>query len=156
MFFLIVMVILFNAIAYFIPKRLTPIEILTTTLFATLLQLLTDTYLSLKYDYYGYFDKGPDWATIIYIIGIYPAINVIFLNFFPYKNSLMKKIVYIFIWGVIAMVYETLFIWSGTFYLNGWKQAYSIFTYPVLYVILMLFHKFMVKIIDKSKRIRND
>ncbi|CAI9394993.1 CBO0543 family protein [Niallia sp. HCP3S3_B10] len=110
MFFLILMVILFNTIAYFIPKRLTAIELLTTTLFATFLQLVTDTFLDLKYDLYGYFRIGVDWESLIYIGGIYPAINVIFLNYFPYKSGLHKKIVYIFTWGVIAMVYETLFI----------------------------------------------
>ncbi|MEQ2464800.1 hypothetical protein ACTQ5K_25105 [Niallia sp. Sow4_A1] len=59
------MVILFNAIAYFIPKRLTAIELLTTTLFATFLQLVTDTFLDLKYDLYGYFRIGVDWESLI-------------------------------------------------------------------------------------------
>ncbi|MEQ2464799.1 CBO0543 family protein [Niallia sp. Sow4_A1] len=88
--------------------------------------------------------------------GIYPAINVIFLNYFPYKSGLHKKIVYIFTWGVIAMVYETFFIYTGTFYLNGWKQFYSIFTYLVLYVFLMLFHKLTVRMIERSRRERSD
>lgn len=154
MLVLILIVILFNGIAFFIPKRLTPIEMLTTTLFAMFLQLITDTYLDLKYDLYGYFRKGADWESFIYILGIYPAINVIFLNYFPYKEGVKTKIIYVFIWGVIAMVYETIFIWSGTFYLNGWKQIYSVFTYPVLYVILMLFHQFSVKMIEKSTRDR--
>lgn len=58
MLVLILIVLLFNTIAYSIPKRLTPIEMLTTTLFAMLIQLLTDIYLSLKYNIYGYFEKG--------------------------------------------------------------------------------------------------
>ncbi|MEK4870675.1 MULTISPECIES: hypothetical protein [Bacillaceae] len=57
MLVLILIVILFNGIAFFIPKRLTPIEMLTTTLFAMFLQLITDTYLDLKYDLYGYFRR---------------------------------------------------------------------------------------------------
>ena len=59
------MVILFNAIAYFIPKRLTAIELFTTTLFVTFLQLVTDTFLDLKYDLYGYFRIGVDWESLI-------------------------------------------------------------------------------------------
>lgn len=152
MLVLILIVLLFNTIAYSIPKRLTPIEMLTTTLFAMLIQLLTDIYLSLKYNIYGYFEKGPDWESFIYILGIYPAVNIIFLNCFPYKKRLRNKVVYVFVWVVLAMIFETIFIWSGTFYLNGWKQSYSIFTYPVLYVTLLLFHQFTVKLVKRSRR----
>ena len=49
MLVLILIVILFNG--------MTPIEMLTTTLFAMFLQLITDTYLDLKYDLYGYFRR---------------------------------------------------------------------------------------------------
>ena len=152
MLILILIVILFNTVAYFIPKRLTPIEMLTTTLLAMLLQLLTDNYLSLKYDLYGYFDKGADWESLIYIFGIYPAINIIFLNFFPYKKGWKKQVLYLFVWSVIAMVYEAIFIWSGTFYLNGWRRIHSIFTYPVLYFVLLLFHSFTLKMTEKSRK----
>lgn len=156
MLILILIVIVFNVTAFLIPKRLTAIEMLTTTLFAMFLQLITDNYLSLKYHLYGYFNKGADWGSVIYFFGIYPAINIIFLNFFPYKKGFKKKVLYLFIWGVIAMVYETIFIWSGTFYLNGWKQSYSLVAYPVLYVILILFHKFTMKIIEKSRNERGN
>ena len=155
MLVLILIVLLFNMIAFLIPKRISPIEILTTTLFAMLIQLLTDIYLSLKYNIYGYFEKGPDWESFIYILGIYPAVNIIFLNYFPYKKRPRNKVLYVFVWVVIAMVFETIFIWSGTFYLNGWKQSYSIFTYPVLYVMLLLFHQLTVKWMKRSRKESN-
>lgn len=155
MLVLILIVLLFNMIAFLIPKRISPIEILTTTLFAMLIQLLTDIYLSLKYNIYGYFEKGPDWESFIYILGIYPAVNIIFLNYFPYKKRPRNKVLYVFVWVVIAMVFETIFIWSGTFYLNGWKQSYSIFTYPALYVMLLLFHQLTVKWMKRSRKESN-
>lgn len=105
------------------PKRLSAIELLTTTLFAMYLQLMTDVFLSLKYNLYGYFDKGVDWATLIYMFGIYPAINVLFLNYYPYKNKIIKSALYILVWSIFAMVYETIFLWSGTFYIEGWKRV---------------------------------
>lgn len=122
-------------------KRLSPIELLTTTLFALYLQLITDVFLSLKYNLYGYFDVGVDWGALIYIFGIYPAINVIFLNYYPYKSGVIKSGLYILAWSIFAMVYETIFIWSGTFYIEGWKQIYSLILYPILYIILMVFHR---------------
>ncbi|GKU82596.1 CBO0543 family protein [Niallia sp. NCCP-28] len=151
MLFLIITVIVFNLIAYFIPKRISPIELLATTLFASYLQILTDVYLGLKYHLYGYFDKGVDWDTLLYIFGIYPAINVIFLNYYPYGKTLYKQAIYILCWSILAMVYETIFIWSGTFYLNGWKQDYSVIVYPILYTILMVFHSVTIRCIKKSK-----
>jgi hypothetical protein len=141
MLILIVTVIVFNLIAYIIPKRISKLEILTTTLFASYLQVMADIYLCLKYDFYGYFDKGVDWGTLIYIFGIYPAINIVFLNYYPYGKILYKQAVYILGWSILAMLYETLFIWSGTFYLNGWKHIYSLIVYPILYIFLMSFHK---------------
>ncbi|MEK4870696.1 hypothetical protein [Niallia sp. FSL W8-1348] len=49
MLFLFVTVIIFNLIAYLIPKRISPMVLLATTLFAMYLQLITDVYLGLKY-----------------------------------------------------------------------------------------------------------
>ncbi|PGT80495.1 CBO0543 family protein [Bacillus sp. AFS040349] len=123
MIILISTVLILNLIVVFMPKRLSAIELLTTTLFAMYLQLMTDVFLSLKYNLYGYFDKGVDWATLIYMFGIYPAINVLFLNYYPYKNKIIKSALYILVWSIFAMVYETIFLWSGTFYIEGWKRV---------------------------------
>jgi hypothetical protein len=41
-------------------------EILTTTLFAEALQVMTDIFLDLKYDLYGYFHKGVDAGGLMY------------------------------------------------------------------------------------------
>lgn len=150
MLILISTVIIFNLIAFLIPKRLSPMVLLATTLFAMYLQLITDVYLGLKYQLYGYFNKGVNWSTLIYAFGIYPAINVVFLNYYPYGKKIYKHAIYILSWSILAMGYETLFIWTGTFYLNGWKQFYSLLVYPILYIILMVFHKISVKFIIKS------
>lgn len=150
MIFLIITVILFNLITIFIPKRISGIEIVTTTLFAESLQVLVDTFLDLKYNLYGYFVKGVDWRTLIYIIGIFPAVNIIFLNFYP-KNQTIKKIFYIIGWTIFAILFEIGFLWSGTFYYNGWKLWYSAFIYPFLFLSLVLFHKFTCYLIKKGK-----
>ncbi|WP_462412806.1 CBO0543 family protein [Neobacillus sp. Marseille-QA0830] len=151
MLILILTVIVFNSIVIFIPKRLSGIEFLTTTIFAMLLQMMVDVFLDLKYDLYGYFGKGVDWETLIYIFGIYPAINIVFLNFYPYEKKLIFKFGYILAWGVLAMVYETIFQWTDTFYLNGWKRGYSVILYPILYIMLMFFHKVTLHYLSRYK-----
>ncbi|GAY78630.1 hypothetical protein NBRC111894_4184 [Sporolactobacillus inulinus] len=84
MLFLIFTVIIFNGLVVFAPKKLSAIEIIVTTLFAMYLEAIVDIYLDLKYDLFGYFFKGVDWRSLLYLFGIYPAINLLFLNFFPF------------------------------------------------------------------------
>jgi hypothetical protein len=80
---LIIIVVLFNGFAIFIPKRMTGIEIAATSLFAMYLQVNNDVFLDLKFHLYGYFQKGLDFRSLIYLLGIYPAVNIVYLNYFP-------------------------------------------------------------------------
>ncbi|QDP39621.1 CBO0543 family protein [Radiobacillus deserti] len=142
MFILLITIVIFNLIAFLVPKRISHIELITTTLFALYLQLFTDVFLILKYNLYGYFGEGVDWKSTLYILGIYPPINFLFLNFFPYKKKHYYKMMYILAWGVLAIGFEAIFLWSGTFYYNEWKIWYSGILYPLLYILLVVFHRF--------------
>ncbi|NRD80872.1 hypothetical protein HPT25_26445 [Bacillus sp. BRMEA1] len=152
MLFLILTGVLFNLIAFFIPKRMSDLEIITTTLFSMVLELLVDMYLDVKFDMFGYFTKGVNWGFLIYVFGVYPAINITFLNFFPYNKSLVRKYCYIVGWSVFAVIFELLFIWTKTFYYNGWKLWYSALCYPALYVTLVLFDKYTLYLIKKVQQ----
>lgn len=152
MLVLLITVLIFNFISFIIPKKMSAIEILSTTLFATFLQLNTDIFLDLKYDLYGYFKKGVDWGGMIYIVGIFPAVNVIFLNYFPYQKRLFHKILYIFGCTVLALLFELLFLWSGTFYYSGWKLWYSAILYPFLYLTLILFHRYTHRLRERAQK----
>lgn len=152
MLFLIFSVIVFNLIALLIPKRISGIEILTTTLFSLYLETMTNVFLDLKYDLYGYFTKGVNWESLLFVICIYAPINIVFLNYFPYKMQLLSKAIYILGWSVFAYIYELLFLWSGTFYYNGWKFWYSIIIYPILYLILVGFHKYVRNLLRKYRQ----
>lgn len=152
MLFLILTVILFNLFALFMPKRMSMIEIITTCLFALHLQTIFDVYLDLKYGWYGYFQKGADWGTLIFVYGIYPAINLIYLNYFPGGKSWMRKTLYIAAWSIFALIYEVLFLWSGTFYYNGWKLWYSAICYPFLLIALYLFHQYVLHLLKRYRR----
>lgn len=153
MLFLIIIVIVFNLIAILIRKRMSGIEILTTTLFSLSLQVLTDKYLDIKYDLYGYFGKGLEFETLIYVFGVYPAISIIFLNYFPYRKGNNNKIFYILCWTVFAVLFEIFFLWTGTYYHHFWKLWYSAIMYPVLCVILILFHKYTRYLLKRFKQL---
>jgi hypothetical protein len=85
--FLILTVIVLNAVCWLMPKKLTKIEIFSPCMFACVFELLVNIYLDLKLDWYGYFQKGAQWGSLIVIFGIYPAANAIFLNYYQYMKN---------------------------------------------------------------------
>lgn len=150
MFFFILSIIVFNVWFLFMPKRLTSIEIFSTCLFAMVLQQLVDLTLDLKLDWYGYFSKGIQWMYLIAIIGIYPAVNAIFLNYYQYMKNGTSKFWYVIGCSMFAVVYEWLAVKSGYFYHNQWKLWHSAITYPFLYLILLLVLKWVRKMVNHS------
>jgi hypothetical protein len=134
--FAITFVILLNVIVFLIPKRMTLIEIYTTGLFVLTFGLTTDIIFALKYNFYGHFTQGPVLRGFMIIFGIYPAANLIMLNYFPFKKSLKTKILYILIASGAYLGYEWLSLKAGCFYYTVWKLWYSILCYPVIISIL--------------------
>ncbi|UJZ87683.1 hypothetical protein L3V65_01160 [Heyndrickxia coagulans] len=148
MVFLIILMIVLNLFAFLMPKKFSGAEMLCTTLFAMCLELIVNLFLDLKYDLFGYFTKGVDWKALCYLFGIYPAINITFINFCP--NRFRTRFLYIAGWTIVAMVFEFLFIMTGTFYYNGWKPVYSAIAYPILFCILALFYKIVHLLLLKN------
>lgn len=136
MAFIIISIIVFNTIAFLIPKQMTKIEMFTTSLFAMLLQKQVDILLALKYELYGYVGKIKI-SNVISNYGIYPAVNIIFLNFFPFKKSLKRKIYYILVWAAFLVGFEWACVKAGYFYHNGWKYWYSALANPIILLILV-------------------
>jgi len=139
MLHLIISVILYNLVAWFIPKRITRDEMLTTSLFALQLEAEIDIYLDLKYHLYGYFGFGPDWLALVPIYGIFPAANIIYLNYYPYTGTSLRKAVYIGAWSIFSAVYEWSAVYAGWFYYTGWKTWYSVLCYLVIFFLLVKF-----------------
>lgn len=143
MLFSILSVIVFSLTAYFIPKQLTKSEIYTTSLFAYALSNTADLVLSNMYHFYHYFDKRVQYLDIVTMIGIYPAINIIFLNLYPNKKRYISKVLYITGWTIFAITYEWVAIHTEFFNYSGWKLWYSGLIYPGLFIILLLNLKFI-------------
>lgn len=138
MLLMILTIIIFNMIVYFMPKRLSNVEMYVTSLFAIGLHLLFDMYLDVKYGLYGYFDpKFVNWEMLGVTFGIYPAVNIIFLNFYPLHQTFLRKSFYIIMCSGMAVLYESIAVHTDLFYYNGWNLIYSAIVYPLLYLSLL-------------------
>jgi hypothetical protein len=134
--FLAVSIFALNIIAVIIHKRMNRIEIYATIMFAVLFEIVVDIILDLKLNLYTYFGKGLDLSTFIVIFGIYPASNVIILNYFPYSRNIIQKIIYILIVSICCIIFEWLSVKSGYFHYMRWKFYYSALCYPPIISIL--------------------
>lgn len=138
MTFLIISLILFNLTAYLLPKHLTKLEMYSSSLFALLFAVIADKFLDIKYNLYGYFMVGLEWQTFAVAVGIYPAANIIFLNYYPYCQSVLKRTNYVLGWSLFALAFEWASVRAGYFYYHGWTLWYSALCYPPIYYILAL------------------
>jgi len=131
-------------IVLLIPKRLTGFEIYVTSLFAATFGAMVDMFLDVKLNWYGFLSKGIDWSYLFIFFVIYPAASTIFLNFFPFKKTWSKRLIYILFFSVITTVFEFIASkYSNVFYHNDWKLIYSAVCYPFIYLIMALHFKYV-------------
>lgn len=138
MYFLIISVIIFNAVALWVHKRLRKCELYAVFWFSIVLGFTIDVTLDLKYHLYGYFQPGVQFMGFLPILGLFPSAGILYMNFFPYKKSVLKKLTYTIAWSIFCLAFEYLSIQSGYFYHNGWKYWHSSLTYPLLFYIHLL------------------
>ncbi|GAA4706951.1 CBO0543 family protein [Brevibacillus fulvus] len=134
---LVASILLFNACAFLVPKRLSHIEIYATMLFSCFFQLLLDFIFSAKYHLYGYFNENAEWRDLLVILGIYPAISILYVNYIPSGKRWGAKVCYILGWSIFSLIYEWVSLKAGYFYYHGWKFWYSALLYPILLTIVV-------------------
>jgi hypothetical protein len=134
--FLILSLIIFYLIAILMPKRISWLQIWSVTLFSLVLENMSDMVLDLKLNLFGYIAPGNQWSGFLPIF-LYPPINAIFLNYFPYDKRKFSKLLYILGWTVFCLVYEVGALRSGFFYYTKWKLWYSALCYPVLLLFVL-------------------
>ena len=125
-------------LAIFVPKRISFIEIYSTFFFAYWLGITTDIILDFKYNLYGYESNGIQLTCLVFVTTIYFSVNTLFLDFFPYNKSLLKRILYILLWSIFSIAYESTLVHTGFFYYKGWRWWYSALLYPILFSVLRL------------------
>jgi hypothetical protein len=131
--FLTISIVVLNLIWWKMPKRLTKAEMFFIACWGAIFQQTVDVYLDLKLDLYGYFTKGVDWCYIPVLLGIFPALGCILLNYFPYGKPYPYKVLYVTVWALGSTLYESISIHHPFFYYNGWRLEWSLFMYPFLF-----------------------
>lgn len=138
MTFLYASILAFNLFALLMFHRMTRTEMYGSVLFSMVFQLLVDIYLGVKLGLYGYFSSDVDYRTLLVIAGVFPALNLIFLNYYPFRRAFRYKALYIMGWSAFSVGYEWVSVQEGVFYYNGWKLWYSAIAYPAVFGILVL------------------
>lgn len=126
----------------------------SNSLFAILLSCYADMYLSMDFHLYDYFEEGMDFKHVLVQMGIYPFINLIYLNFFPFNKTSKYKILYIVGWSCFATTYEWVALQTDFFRYYNWKLTYSAAIYPLLFILLQLnnhFVKFLLNLPSRNK-----
>ncbi|WP_102028439.1 CBO0543 family protein [Salirhabdus sp. Marseille-P4669] len=139
MVFLIISIIIFHFILYLVPKKIKRHEIYSIALFSIVLGFCSDVLFDLKYNFYGYFEKGPQLAGFLPILGLFSPAGILFLNFYPFHKTIAMKCTYILVWTLFCLVFEYFSIVFGFFYHNEWKFLYSAIAYPIL-LLLQIVH----------------
>ncbi|PGT79782.1 CBO0543 family protein [Bacillus sp. AFS040349] len=146
----IISLLVLNTLAFLIPKRLSKIEMYSTSLFALLWGHVVDMALDLKLTLYYYYKKGLQWVDFMVPFLIYPSITILFLNFYPYNKANKSKIFYILGWSIFSITFEAIVDNTGFFTHVKWKLWHSAFIYPLLFIILLWHLKLIRKLIKNN------
>lgn len=146
-------VIIFNLMAYKFNKRLTPSQIVQIWTFTIAFQSLFDFIVEFKYHSYWYFGRGVDWLGLIPRMVLIPPVNILFLNWYPFNKSAVKRLLYVAVFVVFIVLYELAALlpepW-GYFHYGGWKIWYSVIVDPILLYCLVWFYKWVLFLESKS------
>ncbi|WP_226527496.1 hypothetical protein [Metabacillus niabensis] len=149
MIILLLSVIIFNYLAFKTNERLTKNHIVHIWVFTIAFQLFFDIFVDLKYHGYWYITKGIDWLAFPAYTALIPPVNIMFLNWFPFKKGFFKIARYIFVWELFLLFYEWLANspspW-GYFRYGWWNLGISAIINPILLFILVGYYKWILKI----------
>ncbi|MEK3988883.1 MULTISPECIES: hypothetical protein [Robertmurraya] len=146
---LFIAIITFNFIAFKTVKRFTTNQIVHIWIFTIAFQCIFDLIVEFKYHAYWYFDKQVDWLGMLAHTVLIPPVNMMFLNWFPFYQSVWKKFIYMFFWVIGILIYETLTLlpepW-GYFHYGWWRIWHAAIVDPILLLILLGYYKWICKL----------
>jgi hypothetical protein len=130
-------VLIFNLVATFMKKKLSPLLFYACIYFAIFWAEVSDRFAD-KYKLYYFFNpKVIEVQTFWILLGIYPAATMIIINWFPYRKSWTRKAVYILAWSLFSTLYEWMSLRTGFLHYDYWKLWYSGIVYPFIFSALM-------------------
>ena len=106
------------------PKRISWLDIWSIVLLSLVVETFSDMILDLKLNLFGYIAPGDQWSGYLPIF-LYPPVNAIFVNYYPFQKSKFHKAIYFLGWTAFCLVYEVAALKSGFFYYVKWKLWYS-------------------------------
>ena len=137
-------VIVFNFLAFKLVKRFSGNMILHIWIFTCFFQVFFDIFIDLKYHGYWFVSPGIDWSAFPGYTLLIPPVNLLFLNWFPFNASLVKRIAYIAVWEVVLLCYEFITLlpepW-GFFHYGWWSLWHSALVNPLLLLVLLRYYK---------------
>ncbi|WHY75123.1 hypothetical protein QNH20_13265 [Neobacillus sp. WH10] len=146
---LILAILIFNLIAFKKNKILTGNQIVHIWTFTIAFQFIFDMFVEFKYHGYWYFDKEIDLAGLVPHLFLVPAVNMIFLNWYPYKKGVAKQIFYMIFFVLFILLYEFVTLlpepW-GYFHYGWWRIWHTAVINPILLLILLGYYKWICKL----------
>ncbi|MGI8351658.1 hypothetical protein [Niallia circulans] len=139
-----------NIFAFKVNKYVTKAQMVSIWAFTVAFQAGFDIYISFKYHGYWYFDKDAiEWIGLLPHLALVPPVNIIFLNWYPFKKSFIKRLIYFACWTIGILIYEVITLlpepW-GYFHYGWWNVWISVMVDPVLLYILLLYYKWISKL----------
>jgi hypothetical protein len=141
--------IVFVLIFFMSHKKISKLEVYVTSLFSAFISLVGDIIMGLFFDTFYYFEKGIEGRDLIFHVIIYPATNLLFLNYFPIKEKIIIKAGYIIFWTLVSLGIEVIYVSTGIFVYQNWNFFYSAIVYPILFIILH-FHLKLIRKLAKQ------
>ncbi|MBT2216819.1 hypothetical protein KK120_13395 [Virgibacillus dakarensis] len=155
----IIAIILFNLVCFTTNKRLTKNQFVHIWTFTIALQAVTETFIDFKYHGYWYFSKEINWWVLPAFTILIPPVNIIFLNWYPFKKTFYKQMLYILCWTIAITLYEAAALlpepW-GYFHHSWWSIWYSLLVNPFLLIAVLSYYRWICKIescanLDKNR-----
>lgn len=120
-------------------KHLSLSETYMTVVFGLFVQTLVDTFASFQLKAWGFFEvEKAELKSLWIILAIYPIFATMIINWFPYRASWWKKILYLLAWSTFSTCYEWLTIRVGIMWHMNWNLFYSFLLYPFIYYLLIV------------------
>jgi hypothetical protein len=147
---LIIAIIIFNVIAFRTNKRITKNQVIHIWTVSIALQSLFDLFIDNKFHGYWYFSNNIDgwWKEIPVLTILIPPVNIMFLNWYPFERRFYKRVVYIFFWLIVILIYEYLTLlpepW-GYFNYGWWTLWHSAAIDPILLIFILKYYKWICK-----------
>lgn len=146
---LLIAIILFNLIAFRSNKRLTRNQTVHIWAFTIAFQLLFDIIVEFKFKGYWYFTPEPDLVGLLAHTILIPPVNMMFLDWYPFKADVIRRITYVTFWVIAILLYEVVARlpepW-GYFYYGWWELWHAALVDPILFFILVKYYRWILRL----------